>query len=174
MPAVKLTALRAMVHHVTRKYAMEPDRLGSVKLHKILWWAEIRSLQRLGEQVADETFHKEQFGPFSVHLNDVVADLQSAGLLHVRKATDEFEPDLYVGKGEPDRDALTDEQWRILDYVVDGIIRDHSAGSISEKSHGPVWEAVELYEPMPVGAAALRWVPTSEADKERMRERLNL
>lgn len=173
MGQLNAAALRAMVHHITRTYALEPDKLGSVRLHKILWYTEVQALRRLGQAVAGETFRKEQFGPFSVNLTNVVTDLKSAGLLTIRKATVEFETDQYIGKGQPDRTALTDDQWRILDQTMERIVEDHSAGSISEKSHGPIWEAVELHELMPVGAAALRWLKPTEADKEEMLERMN-
>lgn len=173
MAQFNAAALRAMVHHITRTYAFDPDKLGSVRLHKILWYTEIQALRRLGQTVAGETFQKEQFGPFSMHLNDVVTDLKSDGLLTIRKATEDFETDRYIGKGQPDHAALTDDQWRILDQTMGRIVEDHTAGSISEKSHGPIWEAVELHELMPVGAAALRWMKPKEADKEKMLERMN-
>ena len=166
-------AFRAMVHHITRTYALDPDKLGSVRLHKILWYTEIQALRRLGQTVAGETFQKENFGPFSMHLNDVAADLKSDGLLTIRKATEEFEADQYIGKGQPDRAVLTDDQWRILDQTMEQIVRDHTAESISEKSHGPIWDSVELHEQMPVGAAALRWIKPKDADKEKMLERMN-
>lgn len=165
--------MRAMVHHVTRTYAMEPQRLGSVKLHKILWWTEIRCLQTLGRAASGETFQKEEFGPFSRHLGETVEGLSRSGALHVRKGSGGFDPDIYVGKGQPDTSLLSEEEWRVLDQVADWVVNDHSAGSISEKSHGPVWEAVNLHEPMPVGAAALQWLPISKQDKAQTRERLD-
>lgn len=148
------------------------SQLCSVKLHKILWYTEILALRQLGKTIVGETFRKEQFGPFSTHLNEVIADLEGSGLLTVRKAEDEFETDEYVGKGQPDHAALTDDQWRILDQTMKQIVEDHTAGSISEKSHGPIWEAVELHELMPVSAAALRWMKPTDADKEKMLERM--
>ena len=55
MAEFNVNALQAMIHHVTRKYAMHPHKLGSVKLYKVLWWAEARSLRLRGEQIAGET-----------------------------------------------------------------------------------------------------------------------
>lgn len=166
-------ALRAMVHHITRKYAMEPEKLGSVKLHKILWWAEVRSFRSRGEQIAGEVFHKEKFGPFSTHLNAILSELKAAGKLTIRKADQQFETDLYVGKGDPDRSVLTDDQWSILDRVAEWIVEDHSAGTISDKSHDLIWEVTGLHEEMPVPAAALQWVKPTEQDKDAMRELLD-
>ena len=144
-----------------------------MRLHKILWYTEIQALRRLGQSISGETFQKEQFGPFSIHLNGVTADLESDGLLTIRRATEEFEADQYIGKGQPDRATLTEDQWRVLDNVMHQIVGDHTAESISEKSHGSIWESVELHEQMPVGAAALRWLKPKESDKEKMLERMN-
>ena len=172
MAKTDLNALRAMVHFITRKYALEPDKLGSTKLHKILWWTEIRTLARLNQQAANETFRKKPFGPFSDHLNTVVEELVNEGKLTVRPSTEDFEVALYVGKGEADRSALTDEQWRILEDVAEWIVRSHTANSASEKSHGPVWEAVDLEKPMPVEAAAIRIAKTGERVREKFKAAL--
>jgi hypothetical protein len=174
MPKTDLNALRAMVHFVTRKYAMEPDQLGSTKLHKILWWTEIRTLRRLNQQAANETFRKKPFGPFSNHLMIVVDELVADRKLMVRPSTEDFEVTLYVGKGEADRSALSEEHWRILEDVAEWIVRDHTANSASEKSHGQIWDSVQLEDPMPVEAAAIRITKTSEGVREKFKAALAL
>lgn len=151
-------ALKAMVHYVTRHYAMSPEKLGAVKLHKVLWYTEVAAVRKTGEPIAGETFIKHKFGPFSKHLEDIVDELRRGGELHVRKGQDEFEPTEYVGKGTPDKLALSDEQWRILERTMEAIVEGHSASSISDRSHDEVWEATELYEPMSLDAAALHFV----------------
>ena len=169
MPETDLNALRAMVHFITRKYAMEPEVLGSTKLHKILWHTEIRTLRRLSRQAANETFRKKPFGPFSNNLATVIDQLAADGKLTVRPSTEAFEVALYVGKGEPDLTALTQDEWRILEDVADWIVRDHTATSASERSHGPIWETVDLEEPMPVEAEAVRIAKTSERVREKFK-----
>lgn len=99
MAEFNVNALQAMIHHVTRKYAMHPHKLGSVKLYKVLWWAEVRSLRLRGEQIAGEVFHKEEFGPFSIQLNEVVRELVSAGKLTFHKAEQGFE-NLHPNNGD--------------------------------------------------------------------------
>lgn len=163
--------VKAMIHHVTRRYALEPEKLGAVKLHKILWNTEIQLLRR-GYPVTGETFIKHIFGPFAEHLDELCSELARQGNLHVAKPTEQYEATQFVGKGLPDRAALTEDQWRVLDQITERIVEDHTATSISERSHGPVWETAELYEPMPAEAAAVQWIRPSEADKAKMRERL--
>lgn len=148
--------VKAMIHHVTRQYALEPDKLGAVKLHKILWNTEIQLLRR-GYDVTGESFIKHDFGPFSEHLDELMNELVAEGLLTVSKPSEEYEVTRFVGKGTADRSALTDDQWRVLEQTRERIVEDHSATSISERSHGFVWEATEMYEPMSPIAEALQW-----------------
>ena len=160
-------ALLAMIHHVTRTYGMEPEKLGAVKLHKIIWNTEVQHVRRTGYPITGETFIKRAQGPWSANLDSVVAELRTRRLLHVSPPDDEYKPILFVGKGTPDRDALTDEQWTLLDRIAERIVEDHTAGSISERSHGPVWEATEMYEPMSVDAEAITFVkPKTEIRQE--------
>lgn len=166
-------AVRAAIHHVTRRYALQPDKLGAVKLHKILWNTEVQLLRR-GYPAIGETFIKKAFGPFAEHLDSVCSELVRQGKLHVGRPTEEYEATCFVGKGEPDRSILTQDQWRVLNQVAERIVEDHTAGTISERSHGAVWETAAMYEPMPVAAEALQWLVPTDVDKTRMRERLGI
>ena len=160
-------ALRAMVHFIAREYSARPEHLGSTRLHKILWNAEVRSVRQTGFPIVGETFIKQKHGPFAEHLAEVVDDLVRGRALHVSEPDDAFKPRLFVAKGQPDRRALTAEQWRIVERVMRDIVGDHTAGSISERSHGPVWQATEMFAPMPVDAEALCFVkPTAKIAAE--------
>lgn len=165
-------ALTAMVHYVTRAYSAEPEKLGAVRLHKILWNTEVQAVRRTGYPVAGETFIKHKHGPFAEHLDDVVDALKRARLLHVVEPDDEYKPRLYIGKGSPDRSLLTNEQWQILDQIMQRIVEDHTAGTISERSHGDVWEATEMYGPMPVDAEAIRFVKPPKDVEENIAEQI--
>ncbi|MGI9302652.1 MAG: Panacea domain-containing protein [Gammaproteobacteria bacterium] len=151
-------ALKAMVHYVTRRYAMSPEKLGAVKLHKILWFTEIAAVRKTGKSITGETFIKHDFGPFSTHLENIVAELKREGNLTVQPGEDDSESTLFVGKGFPDQDSLTDEQWRLLERWMENVVENHSATSISDLSHDELWEATEPYQPMSLDAAALRFV----------------
>lgn len=154
--AFNRAGLQAMIHHVTRQYATEPEKLGAVKLHKILWNTEVQLLRR-GLEVTGESFIKHQFGPFSEHLDELVNDLVSQGLLTVTKPSDLYETTAFVGKGTADRFALNKDQWRVLDQVTRRNVEDHTATSISDRSHGVVWEATDMYASMSPINEALQW-----------------
>lgn len=170
-PEFNRSMVKAIIHHVARRFATEPEKLGAVKLHKILWHAEIQFLRRDYKR-SGETFVKNQFGPCSIHLDELVSELVAERHLTVVKPSEDYEATIFVGKGHPDPSTLNADQWRVVDQVAEHIVNDHTAGSISERSHGPIWEAVDLYEEMPAGAAAVQWMAPTEADKSRMRERL--
>lgn len=170
---INRAALEAMIHYVLRAYSAEPEKLGSTRLHKILWNAEVRSVRRTGYPIAGETFIKQQFGPFAEHVDEIVDDLKATQRLHVVEPEDDYEVRQYIAKGEPDRDALSDDQWRNLDSVMHWVVDDHSAGSISERSHGDVWEATEMYQSMSVDAEAIQFVKPSAKIEDEIQQHLS-
>ncbi len=166
MQSFDVEPLKAAIHFVTRSYATEPERLGSIRLHKILWFTEIMALRQLGQRIFGETFSKAPYGPMASHLDEVVTALKSSGHLFVRTSDGDFDADVYIGKGNPEGRPLSDDQWRILKSVMRRIVDDHSATSISERTHDVLWESCSLGEIMPVEAAAVQFVPLSDADVE--------
>jgi hypothetical protein len=148
--------LKALVHYICRTCG-SPDKLGKTKLHKIVWLAESYCYSNQGQQVTGETFIREQYGPFAVHVNSVVEELVKAGDLYVREVPyfGKIKTE-YTASGEPRRDLFTERQLRVIDETIRNICHDHTASSISEKSHDHVWEIAALKEPLPIGVFLLR------------------
>lgn len=163
-------ALRAIVHHIVRQQAIQPEKLGLVKLHKILWFCEVRAIRSLGVPLIGERFIRHQYGPFATHLDSALDDLSRAGVLHRTPPTEEFETESLIGKGTPDRGVISDQGWRLVDSVMAWIVDDHSASTISERSHDEIWEAVELHDEIPPMLAAIRIVPTPDALKKAIQD----
>ncbi len=164
-----LSKYQAIVHFATREYAMAPEKLGLVKLHKILWYSEVRAIQRLGRPISGERFIRHKRGPFATQLDETLKGLQKTGLLNIQPPSEEFEATALVGKGSPNRDALSDEEWRLVEQVTRWVAEDHSASTISERTHDDVWEAVEMFGEIPPMLAAIRVIPTPDAVKDAVR-----
>ncbi|MEE9303803.1 MAG: Panacea domain-containing protein [Thiotrichaceae bacterium] len=157
--------LKEIVHYICRKKALHPEQLGAVKLHKILWYTDIRSYRITGETLTGASYKRMQQGPFANELNDVVTELAKEQKLTVREV-EYFEYDKYefVGKGTPDISMLEDRQIRWIDEQIDAICEGHTATSISEKTHDKMWQGAEMHESLPVSAAAIRFIePGQEA-----------
>lgn len=152
--------LLEIVHFVTRKYAMEPEKLGLTKLHKILWYIEVRALRKFDRPLVHESFIRNHHGPFAQHLSSLLSDLQESNLLSVIEPTDDFEPLILIGKGSPKIQELSPEELSLVESVADWIVEDHTSSSISDKTHDEVWESIPMMESMPPMLSAISIVPT--------------
>lgn len=162
--------LKAIVHYVTRAYSTTPELLGSVRLHKILWHSEVRNIRNTGYPIAGERFIKKPFGPCSQHLDEITQELRTDRKLTIVEPTEEYEARHYVAKGEPDKQLLTKDEWKLIDGTMKWIVETHTAGSVSERTHGDVWEATAMYAPMPIQAEVLQCVRPSERIEQEIRE----
>jgi hypothetical protein len=142
--------------------AMEPDKLGAVKLHKILWFADGEHYVRRGKPITGERYIKEEFGPFATHVPEVVNELQMKGYLQTgEKELFGRVQHVFIGKGEPDKSAFSNRELRIVDDKIGSICYGHTARSISEKSHDEVWSMALMHEEMPYQALAARFIQPS-------------
>jgi hypothetical protein len=146
--------------------ASEPKRLGAVKLQKILWYFDVRSFQFTGETVTGASYIKKEHGPFTHQLKSAVNSLKGRGLLHTDVDDDfyGYEKAVFIGKGNADMSAFSDREIRWLEEITEDICQSHSAASISEKSHGPIWRMAELDELIPFGATVVRFIRPTVSD----------
>jgi hypothetical protein len=159
--------LREAVHFVTRKYALTPEKLGAVKLQKIIWYFEIKSAQNKGQPAIGVSFIKGWYGPYSTETESAISELVSAGRLGA-DTHKYFDNDKarFVGKGETDLSLLDEKEQRWLKEISEDVCENHTAESISEKTHDAVWKAAGHMQRIPLLAALVRLrVPTDEAMK---------
>ena len=166
--------LKALVHYICTRCRRDPSKLGAVKLHKILWYADGQTYARLGRAILGEDYTRQPHGPMSVHLDSALRQLESEKQLLIRtvgyKGKQKRE---YLASGTPDISFLNDKEKRILDEVIRNITQDHSAGSISEKSHDRLWEVARLGERIPYQQQLLtRFPPLTEDDQAWVQSQL--
>lgn len=156
--------LGAAIHYVCRKLAATPEKLGAVKLHKTLWFADIHAYRLTGQTITGGTFVRHQYGPFLTELDRAVAELERAGRLTVRTVDfRDAERREYIGRGEPDETLLNERERKWLEQFAEQICQNHSAGSVGERTHKRLWETAEMFEAIPIAAAALHFVRPTPA-----------
>ena len=158
--------LKALVHYVIAK--SDPSRLGSIRLNKIVWFADTFFYRRDGASITGEQFVKRQHGPVPMHILNILRDLEQEDKIIVRDRQSVAGPmrDL-VSLSAPDTTSLSADEIAIIEDVRSSICGSHTAMSISELSHDQIWEAAEMGEEIPLAAtlASVAGVMTADVTK---------
>lgn len=166
-PKLDYDRLQDVVHYVCSK--CEPSELGNVKLHKILYFADMLHFASTGRALTGVEYQKQKFGPCARHLTKALCDLRDQGRLKIEKRSFYgFKKMDYVALGEPRLDSLDNESVAaLLDAVIDYVCQ-RSAREISELSHTAAWDAVGLGERIPYYTAY--WLQHPEVTAEDVAE----
>lgn len=152
----QIRKLKEAVHFITKRTALEPHRLGAVKLQKIIWYFDVKSFVHTGQTATGAVFKKGQYGPYTAEINDVMKALVSEDRLFT-DTEDYFgnEKARFIGKGPTDFSVFSEKEKRWLEEIATDICENHSATSISEKSHGAIWRMARLGEIIPFEATVI-------------------
>jgi hypothetical protein len=154
-----------VVHYVCDK--LPPPELGRVKLHKILYFADMLHFAATGRPLTGVEYQKQPFGPVARHLTWAVRNLAAAGKLEVRRR-DYFGFAKYdfIALEAPDTSRLSALERQLIDDVS-AFVCAHSAREISELRHNAAWEGVAVGERIPYYTAFdLQPVEISDEDVE--------
>ncbi len=146
---------KALVHYICRTCS-DPERLGKTKLHRILWLSDVQNYQLYTQTITGERYIKMQFGPCASHIDSVLEELKSEGLLHIIPPDEEYKPTLYYAKGEPNKGIFSEKELKIIDSQIRLVVGDHTATSISDRSHDEIWGMAMLREEIPLQAYLVR------------------
>ncbi len=153
-PKLDRDKFKSLVHYVCFQ-APNQNKLGAVKLNKILFYSEMQSYQRSGQPIAGEKYVKRQYGPTSYHIPDILKELETDGLIAISKdgskvyANQTTPTKLYYSLKRPNLDAFSADEIAIIDEVVDAICNRHTAASICKASHNVILESAEDGEEIP-------------------------
>lgn len=147
--------LMTTTHYVIAR--SQPDKLGAIKLNKVLWFADLLNYRRCGKTITgSDTYIKRQFGPVPDGIVPTIARLEKSRKIVVRHVETPVGPRrefLWIEK--PDVKAFDADEIDVLQEVIDWICNEESAKSISEKTHDALWDETEIGSPMSVRAAAV-------------------
>jgi hypothetical protein len=129
----------------------EPSRLGAVKLHKVLYFSDMRRYANVGVPLTGATYRKRPMGPTCEQLLSVLAELEHTGALEIRNV-DYFGylKKEYIPTGAPRAaDSLSVDERGLLDEMIEFVCVNNTAKTISEFSHNKAWDAAQFGEELP-------------------------
>ena len=155
---------KTLVHYVC--LTCDPEKLGAVKLNKILWWSDFRAFHKLGNPITGARYVKRQYGPVPSAITPILKELESEGLISMdtgdfygRSKTE------FRAKGQPDMSRFSSEELKIIMQAILFVVEEHTAKSISEFSHDHIWQAASDGEELPYSTVFA--VPGQITDDER-------
>ena len=135
----------------------QPDKLGAVKLNKVLWYADLTAYRRTGKTITgSNTYIKRQYGPVPDGIVPTINCLERDKKIIVRTVETPSGPRReFLWLEKPDVQSFSADEIDVLNEVMDWICNDESAKSISEKTHDALWEETEIGGRMSVKAGAV-------------------
>ncbi len=148
---------RVVVHFVCSK--CDPDKLGNVKLHKILYFADMLHFSATGSPLTGADYVKQKFGPTARHLTKALSWLRDSGFLRIETSDYfGFEKKAYHSLRQPKPGVLSNSEVSLIEDVIDFVCAK-SAREISDLSHDLAWEVSSMGERIPY-AAVMGWHAT--------------
>jgi hypothetical protein len=136
------------VHYICSK--SDVDKLGAIKLNKILWFSDTLNFLVEGESITGEDYIKRQFGPVPKHILTVLEELEITGKLCINdKTLYGLTKKEYLSIEQPKLNLLLSHEISIIDDMIDRIGDGHTAHSISELTHDEIWEMADIGEVIP-------------------------
>ena len=147
--------LSATAHYIIAR--SQPDKLGAIKLNKVLWFADLIAYRRTGKTITgSDKYVKRQFGPVPDGIVPTINRLERDKKIIVRHVETPVGPRReFLWIEQPDIKAFEPDEIDVLHDVIDWICNDESAKSISAKTHDALWEETEIGDHMSVKAGAV-------------------
>ena len=145
----------AVAHYIIAR--ADQNKLGAVKLNKVMWFADLEAYRRFGKTVTGQTsYEKRQLGPVPNNIVRSIRRLEQADKIATRELpTFGGMRREHVWLKKPDVSGFSADEVDILNEAIDWVCDNHTARSISVLSHDALWEQAELGEQIPVGAATV-------------------
>ncbi len=123
---------------------------GVTKLNKVLWFSDARTYEALGKAVTGETYIRRKFGPVPKHIDAVLDELARDGKVQASSETFfDFEVKRFSAHEPPNMSAFTTDELGFIDWWIKHVAEQHTATSISEKSHDYGWKIAKDGEELP-------------------------
>jgi hypothetical protein len=147
VPVLDRDKLKAAVHFVCHR--CPPEELGNVKLHKILYFADMLTYSGSGRALTGVEYQKQPFGPTAKHVSWALRELERDGALRiVERDYYGFKKKDFISLKSPSASSLTNAESHLLEELI-GFVCSKTAREISEFSHNTAWEAAGMGETIP-------------------------
>lgn len=146
--SVNMQKLQEAVHYICSN-CTPSDRLGAVKLNKILYYSDMISFAETGESITAATYVKRQRGPVPKEVVTAIDNLVADGRLETRNiSVFDLVRRNFESQGHTDTDVFKSEEIERLNSTI-RFVCDYSAQEISDLSHTIVWESADIGEVLP-------------------------
>ena len=149
------------VHYVIWK-AGSHKGFGSTKLNKVLWFADARVYVLKGHPITGARYIREKFGPVPKPAMPAREELQKAGMIEIWQ---DGKQTRFRTKTKPDMSSFADYEVQALDHWIREIDEEHTAQSISDKTHDYGWEIARMGEEIPLYAVLAERVRHPRGDE---------
>ena len=139
---------KRLVHYVIWK-AGKRDWFGATKLNKVLWFSDTRAYALTGRSITGATYTRHQFGPVPKAIMPVRSELQREGTIVIGR---QGKLERITSDSKPDMGSFDLSEMAIVDWWIEHIANEHTAASISDKSHDYTWQIASLGEELPMFA----------------------
>lgn len=145
----------AVAHYIIAR--ADPNKLGAVKLNKVMWFADLEAYRRFGRTITGQkSYEKRQYGPVPNNIVKSIRRLEQNDKIATRDVpTFGGTRREHVWLKKPDVTVFSADEVDILNEAIDWVCDNHTAKSISALSHDALWDQAELGEQIPVGAATV-------------------
>ena len=141
---------KALVHYICYQRSHDPSTLGAIKLNKILWLCDFISYLKWKDAITDARYVRRRLGPVPHPIVPILRELESEGVLTVRDTYYHgYKKAEYLVHRVASGDFLTPEEKMLVAKMIDFVCDEHTATSISERSHHDVWKAAQDGEEIP-------------------------
>jgi len=164
---------KAALHYVIFKAQAERQPLGSVRLNKIVFCADVEAFDNWLEYITEGKYIKRPNGPMIDGFPFLIMEMKKERLISEEiKETEIYDIREYASLTEPDMSLFRPEEIELLDRFTLEICNE-PANAASNKTHNHIWEIGEMDAPLPVaGYFKTEVLPFTDADVEKMLERL--
>lgn len=128
------------------------NELGATTLNKVLWYADIIHYAKYRKSLSGEEYYvKQRYGPVVKNMLSILSSLEAE-----KKISIEEEEILHIYRKKKYTSiseceiSLSGKQSDIVNNVFSEIAHNYTATKISEKTHGIIWQAVELRGEIPL------------------------
>jgi uncharacterized phage-associated protein len=155
-----------VIHFICHRCRDRVNELGKVKLHKILYFADMLTYLETGQPLTGAEYNKQGFGPVARHLSAALRALEKAGRVRAEERTYFGFPKFdFISTSDPNLSRLSAHERALLDELI-AFVCSKSAAEISELSHKEPWRLTNLGERIPYYSAYLL-VPAEVTDADR-------
>jgi uncharacterized phage-associated protein len=132
---------KAAAHYVLSLANENPERLGAIRLNKVLWYADSTHMKLYGEPLTGATYVKRRMGPVPKRILATVDALQEDGAIEVVEPRYQFDVRTYKLKRPMSSNVLSEEEMALLRSMYE-MVSGLSANAVSEETHDDLWESI--------------------------------